>query len=1221
MRRWLIIVSIAALVAAFVTALLAPWWTPALLRRVLASRGVIFGEYETIGSTRCVLHNVSGDIEGTRFGVGTVEMDTPLVWGIRGVFSRPGDVVVRGWEVALGESKTPKPSSTAADEGFISARDELLRVRRPAARWLPVLRAENGKLTRGAQTLFVEQVTWQGERGLLQTQLRWADRRFSVELAWLERDGGLRLTAKTADGSVDLGAESIGERLTGRIHYLQQEATLTARFAPRGWLPAEANLDAPAWSLPAESLRLGPQFSAVSGKARLQWLQEKLTVELNARSVPAPDATAPPLTLVVHGSGPLTAFTLDQFHFDLPGARAHLSHPLVLGPDFRPAAATPARFEIEADLSRQPWVEAAGTLRGELLVTLAGSGMPRLQTRVSAETLRIRDYAFSRVQLDAERTGDGRLRIHTGSVTTPDGSTVTLTGEADLAQQTLLSGHAEGVVRHEAVRRWLPPEWLFSSATFSVDASGDWPELVHHGRVSVDDFTPMPARSYGVQTEWRGKGRSAEEARLVVQGGVSELAIVGSATPEEARLNQLVLSRDGTPQLQLAAPARIAWSPHIVVENVELTGPGGRLVVRGELGENARLDLLARNLHSTLFADFLPARFPAWKIASLGLAGSWTQTRPLVFSAQAKGSAPLSPTLEAGIELAAEANDDGLTVSGLHVTEGTTRVLQANGRMPLTFWPRRGEWWQLNRDASWQAVANTAPEAAFWQKLAEATGLQLVSPALAARLGGTPTKPEATVDLRADRILLDPARWPQRWPELGSLSGQLRSDGRRVTLDAFSVRIAGQLVNGGGTLDIPAGEWRSLADAETWLKSNYNLRLQVPEFDLAALGDAAPVWLAPRGKLAINVDAAEGGKLQGRVTLRDAGTRPLGNIGAVNDINADLALTDRRVTILSASATASGQPLAIAGSMELPARGKPKVDVSLRGENLPFVRRPGLLVRGDLDLRTVTNDEGVTRITGTVNLRDSLFLSDVRAFWAQGGSGSRADRPPFFAIEAAPFNAWQLDVELRGERFLRLRTTAFNGRMSTRFRLGGTLGEPRAVGEATIDEGQVLFPFATFTVQSGSLRLTQADPYTPQLSLVGTARDLGYDLRMEVSGTADAPNLVFTSTPPLASEQVLLLVMAGEAPRDEVAYSTEQRAVRLSTYLGKSFLEELLGISSGEGRLTFSSGEKTTRQGRETYLFEYRLNDRWSAVGEYDEFDDYNAGLKWRVFTGRPKKK
>ena len=46
-----------------------------------------------------------------------------------------------------------------------------------------------------------------------------------------------------------------------------------------------------------------------------------------------------------------------------------------------------------------------------------------------------------------------------------------------------------------------------------------------------------------------------------------------------------------------------------------------------------------------------------------------------------------------------------------------------------------------------------------------------------------------------------------------------------------------------------------------------------------------------------------------------------------------------------------------------------------------------------------------------------------------------------------------------------------------------------------------------------------------------------------------------------------------------------------------------------------STGEKVSRGGRETYRIEYDLNGRWSLIGEYDEFDDYNAGLKWKIYS------
>ena len=45
------------------------------------------------------------------------------------------------------------------------------------------------------------------------------------------------------------------------------------------------------------------------------------------------------------------------------------------------------------------------------------------------------------------------------------------------------------------------------------------------------------------------------------------------------------------------------------------------------------------------------------------------------------------------------------------------------------------------------------------------------------------------------------------------------------------------------------------------------------------------------------------------------------------------------------------------------------------------------------------------------------------------------------------------------------------------------------------------------------------------------------------------------------------------------------------------------------------SGEQISEQGRPTYHVEYKLTPRWYVVGEYDRFGDFNAGLKWRIYS------
>jgi translocation and assembly module TamB len=90
--------------------------------------------------------------------------------------------------------------------------------------------------------------------------------------------------------------------------------------------------------------------------------------------------------------------------------------------------------------------------------------------------------------------------------------------------------------------------------------------------------------------------------------------------------------------------------------------------------------------------------------------------------------------------------------------------------------------------------------------------------------------------------------------------------------------------------------------------------------------------------------------------------------------------------------------------------------------------------------------------------------------------------------------------------------------------------------------------------------------------------------------------------------------MTGAAPSNEITKSATQRVANIGLFLSQSLLSSL-GTDAGEAdRLSFVSGEKISRQGKETYDIEYKLSDRWTLTGERNEFDEYNAGVKWRVF-------
>jgi translocation and assembly module TamB len=81
-----------------------------------------------------------------------------------------------------------------------------------------------------------------------------------------------------------------------------------------------------------------------------------------------------------------------------------------------------------------------------------------------------------------------------------------------------------------------------------------------------------------------------------------------------------------------------------------------------------------------------------------------------------------------------------------------------------------------------------------------------------------------------------------------------------------------------------------------------------------------------------------------------------------------------------------------------------------------------------------------------------------------------------------------------------------------------------------------------------------------------------------------------------------------------VTTSAGQQAEGLALFVGKNLLSDF-GLDSGADRLTIHSGEQISQSGRATYELEYKLSERWSLIGQYDRFDQYNLNLKWKVYA------
>ncbi len=1202
MRRGLkALVAVAVLLGVALVTL--PWWLGAALRPAGRAWGLQIGGYERVGYARFRLTDVTYAGHGVRVSASRIETDTPLLWSWRKMSGNGAATTVDGWSVIVAEQPVKSPSGHF---GPLELHALLNRIAPALQRWLPAATARDGI------------VRWPGG-GLRLAEGKWAGRAL--------RFRGLGWRYGSVDGVIAVGEDRLisisanqGGNLRARLRWTGAEASgdfsawdqtmpVSAHFAGQAWLPAEAKADAVKWTVPPAVVGLDALYGALQGEGHVVWRDGLFQISIMASAAPLKLDAATAVTLRADAQGDRQGFSITALHLAAPFASADLSSPVAVGYDGR-VRSGPARMSFQTDLARQSWIQARGQGTGEIRLT-AGAGEPVAAAFTGEiEGAGWNDIAVQQVSV-AGTLAWPRLKLEHLDFVADATSRATLRGGYDFQAKRVDAAVASGQLAQTWLQRWLPAGVAVDGTEFRVTAKGPVADLEHSGELRVAALHLASLKPIKASATWQGHGNVLENSAVHLAAGTTTLDLAGSVQPSGATLQSLRFAPGGEEVWRLAAPASLEWSPDWHVAALHLQGPAGQVSVEGRGGENGALQVVIDQLNAAWWRDAIELPGPDWQLQHLQFNGGWVDGK-LKFAVEAQGQIELSPQ-PANLALSATGDGEGVKLTALKAIEDGHVLAQVQGRLPVTWDARARPHLQINSDAPLEFQASTEPASPLWPALARSFGLNLSGPMANVRLTGTVRHPSGELHLAVDRLAMESGDTSFPLPVVEKLALTVHAERGLLTLDDLTANLDGQPVHASGRLPMNDTLWRQLYNdrsAFDWKAAEG--RVDIAEADLAPFARYAPEYLATQGKLEAHV-ALAGGNLSGQLKLRDAATRPLPALGIVQDIAGDFALNGRTLTLRSFAGKLGGQPVTLQGSIELPVGAAPKFALTLKGEGVPLVRQAGMLVRSDLDLRAETDPAGITRLSGLVNVTDCLILSDLRALLPTGERGV-VRPPPYFSVGLAPFNRWPLAVEVRAIRTVRIRTALFSGTASARFQLGGTLGDPRATGEASIDEGQVLFPsFVSFKVQIGAVRLTDADPYHPQLTLNATARRYGYDLRMEARGPVDRPVITFTSNPALGSEQVLLMVMAGQVPASDVAAGgSQQRLSGIGTYLGQSLFQEF-GVPTD--RLEITAGEQISEKGRETYKFEYKLGDRWSLVGEYDQFDGYNAGVKWRIYT------
>jgi len=1204
-----------------------PVWFPWVLGSVLEHQGIRYRNYERQGFSRFSIQDVGWTNNRIRLKIERLEALLPTAWLLElanPTPRQPETILVQGWDVTVIPAPPAQPDSLQSSGSFSAMLAEADSIAAKLRTWVPAARMTQGKVNLAGDAIESPELRWSAHRGV-EARVKWPGRGLEalVDLQ-LGTNGVDRLVLRSDPAALQSTLAISGRespRIEGSGQWLTNRFSFDVLFGNVGWLPEKAKASFPDFAVPAKEIGL-EGYQTVRGDLGALWSSNQFQLRLTAAAQPASHETnLPPITFRAEAKGDTNRITIQSATLASPFLSAELSRDLVLSFSGE-LLSGPTNLRLFADLDRQTWLVARGQIQGEAMLVPQAGRYPRVTMSLSGTNVVAKEVASERIEasavLDYPWLNLERLRVDL-----PEQTHIALDGSVNLRDRVIQDGHVRVAGTHLPSSNFAQ----VGSDRFSLVANcaGSFTNLNHAGTVEIRGLKAPELKPLQINGAWTGRQFDLSQASLSAETRGAALQVRGTASLNPGGFalgfDQLLISTNDRPCLELRRPARMAvgWTEvgvHTVdLGDVELVGPAGSLRFNTgiQFPITGRIDLAATNFSPVCLIAFFERAIPEIQISRFEFIGGWTNG-PIHYRLEMNAGMP-SRSVAATVRM--EGNGSGTIISNASVSRSGSTIASAKGSLPLRLLPGSG--WRAFEFLTNSPVAfavETWPDRQVWDEIGRLTGLEYRSPNVQAKLEGTWKSLEGFI--RADIAALKLSRTNQPLPELQDLHLIARINHSSARIEQFTFQVQKQHLRAEG--QIPLGDgYRGALGKSYWPDwRQARARIVGDRIAIAAFEPLFPTLLSPQGEIKLDLNLNPGLNLGGGLQISNARTRPLATLGSVYNIQINAAFTNGLLRLERATAEIGGSQVSIAGNANISnprtwQEGSPPFEMTIRGTNIPLSRRPESIIRSDLDLAVRQTKGSVPVVSGIARLRESIFMTDLTAL-VPGGATAPERRPPYFSVRQEPFSEWKLGVRVEGPRCLNVRSTLFYGQISANLNLTGTLGDPMALGDLKIDSGIIRLPFADLRVSQGFVSLGSQDPYRPRLNISAGSRQYSYDIKLDLTGTADEPIVQFSSTPPLGSEQILLMVTAGEMPRQQQAFSMQQRGETFAQFLGKDLLAKLGIGDAGEQRLTIKSGEELSEQGRPTYGIDYKLSDRWDLVGEYDRFNAFNAGFKWRIY-------
>ncbi|MET0183407.1 MAG: translocation/assembly module TamB domain-containing protein [Caulobacterales bacterium] len=313
--------------------------------------------------------------------------------------------------------------------------------------------------------------------------------------------------------------------------------------------------------------------------------------------------------------------------------------------------------------------------------------------------------------------------------------------------------------------------------------------------------------------------------------------------------------------------------------------------------------------------------------------------------------------------------------------------------------------------------------------------------------------------------------------------------------------------------------------------------------------------------------------------------------------------------------------------------------IAIRLENIHLVDRPDARARasGQLELSWQgVNAKLAGRIRlleGDVSIAGNYAAAVPQLEVIEINRPNVPDEPILPTIGVSQNNATQLDIAIVAPGRIFTRGRGVNAEWSLDMRLDGTVAAPRIYGAAEIIRGDISLSGRPFDIQEGRITFT-GDPMESQLHIVAERETNDLTAIMRLTGTAQDPDISFTSQPGLPEDEILPQILFGRNVEDLNALEAAQLASSIAQLSGQASFSiadtarRIAGLDrfdvrqDDSGGLLVAGGVYLTRDvylevarnglGQAETTAEWRLRRQLLLITSFLPNSDQRVSLRWR---------